>query len=170
MNEFVVILTIVTFMVIVVLSGRYFYLIEIKQSTKRIISKLNIDIFNLNYSFEQMVYFYSLPSNIPVLKDAKRTDIFIKYDYASLLFQQLNGIKVYVKTGSDKVLLAYLNTKDFRLPSLDVLMEEGKINESTYRKLSISMLIHKKTMDEITDEVYKQMQVGRYQRAKEPIG
>lgn len=164
MYELMIILMIILFFVTIVLSSRYFYLLEIKQFTKKIMKVLDVNVLELNYSYEQMVYFYSLPSNIPSLRDATRADISIEYEYESLFFRQLKGIKINVETNKEKVLLAYLSVKDFRFPSLDLLLENGKIDEFSYMKISIYKLIHRKTIQDIIEEVYRQMQLGRYEQ------
>ncbi|MEQ6378441.1 hypothetical protein RZN25_16640, partial [Bacillaceae bacterium S4-13-56] len=162
MNNMNLLLMIGVYCSLLVFSSRYFYILDIKFFGKKIMKALQLNVLELNYSFEQMVYFYSLPSSIPVLKYADKNDISIGFDYDSLLFRHLKGIKIYVSHGNEKVVLAYLSANDFRLPSLDLLLEEGKLDEDSYLKISIFKLIHPNTLEEITDEVFKQVQVGRY--------
>jgi hypothetical protein len=102
----------------------------------------------------------SLPSNLPIIKNVKPEELTIELDYTSLIFPQLSGIKIYIKTNKEKMVLAYLPTKDFRLPTLDQMLEQGKINEGDYLKISTYKLIHQTTLKEITGEVYKQLQIG----------
>ncbi|MGF7047894.1 hypothetical protein J2T13_002400 [Paenibacillus sp. DS2015] len=66
-----------------------------------------------------------------------------------------------IRTDTDNLILAYLPIKDFRLPKLDQILEKGKIDETDYLKASTYKLMHQTTLKEISDEVYKQMQVGR---------
>ncbi|MBP3949550.1 hypothetical protein [Bacillus suaedae] len=164
MSEFIIIITVLLFSVTILATSRFFYLLEIRQTNKKLMHKLNIDILELNYSFEQMVFFYSLPSIFPTIKNAHKKDLIIEFDYQNHLFQQLSGINVFIKSDKEKLLLAYLPTNDFRLPSLDLLLQQGKIDETEYNKISIFKLIHPKTLQEIKDEVYKQIRVGRYEK------
>ncbi|GGM23580.1 hypothetical protein GCM10011351_06700 [Paraliobacillus quinghaiensis] len=163
MNELIMAFVLCIFVLTILMTSRYFYLLDIKLQARKIMKRLDINIAELNYSFEQISYFYTLPSNITALKSARKENILIEYDYDSILFQQLKGIKIYVEQ-QDKhdLLLAYLTINDFRLPSLDVLMEEEKIDENSYLKISIYKLIHPVTIKQIKDEVYKQILIGRY--------
>lgn len=166
MNEVSVMLVMGIFLLTLLVSSRFFYLLEVKYSGKKIVNSLHINILELNYSFEQMVYFYTLPSNISIIKEATIENITIDFDYDSLLFSYLKGIKIHVQSDHEKILLAYLAAKDFRLPSLDLLLEEGKLDNASYLKVSIYKLIHQQTLDDITEEVYKQIQVGRYDQVE----
>lgn len=167
MNELILTVLLCIFVLTILLSSRYFYLLDIKMQAKKIMKRLDINIAELNYSFEQISYFYTLPSNITALKDAKKENILIEYDYDSVLFQQLKGIKIYVKHGSsNNLLLAYLTISDFRLPSLDVLMDNRRIDATSYLKISVYKLIHPVTINQIKEEVYKQIQIGRYDQYK----
>lgn len=167
MTGFMIFLIIFIFIATILLTGRYFYFWELKSFTKKITRLLGLNILNLDFSFEQMVYFISLPSNLPIIKNAKKEDIEIEFDYASLFFPMLAGIKIVIKTDPEKRILAYLTIKDFRLPTLDQLQENGKIDEAAYLKISTYKLIHPSTLKEISDEVYKQLTLGRKNRALE---
>ncbi|MNI56760.1 hypothetical protein D3C73_1117820 [compost metagenome] len=85
----------------------------------------------------------------------------IKLDYRSLFYPRLMGIKIYVKTVDEDIIISYLPTKDFRLPILDQILEQGKINEDHYLKISTYKLIHQTTLKEIAEEAYKQIRWGR---------
>lgn len=149
------------FVLTIVASGRYFYGLELRTTARRLTRALNLEIPKLDYSFEQIVYFASLPSNIPSIRNASRDNLVIKLDYKSLFFPRLSGLKIYIKTDTERIILAYLPIKDFRLPVLDQILEQGKINESDYQKISICKLIHPATLREISEEVFQQIQVGR---------
>lgn len=154
-------IVVLLFVFILVASGRYFYCLELRWAARRLARKLGLDILNLAYSFEQIVYFVSLPSNIPNIRLASPENLVIKLDYRSLFFPRLFGLKMYLQTDKERIVLAYLPIKDFRLPALDKLQEEGKIKESDYLKMSTCKMIHPTTLKEISDEVFKQLQVGR---------
>ena len=162
MNEIILISAAIILITLIIATGRFFYLLEVKLVAKKLIKNLKINPLNQNYSLEQIVYFHSLPSTIPFINNAKKENISIKHDYDSLLFQQLNGIEINIKGKHETILLAYLSTKDFRFPSLDLLMKEGKIDAISYVKIATYRLAHSDTLNEIVDEVYKHIQIGRY--------
>ncbi len=161
---FVTFIIVLLFVLTIVVSGRYFYGLELRTKANKLTRSLGLKIAELDYSFEQIVYFASLPSNIPTIRNASRANLVIKLDYKSLFFPRLSGLKIYIKTDTERIILAYLPIKDFRLPSLDPLLEQGKIDESDYQKISICRLIHPATLKEISEEVFQQIQVGRKKR------
>ncbi len=149
------------FLATIVITSRLFYMLELKRYTKKVVKKVGLDIIHLDYSFEQMVYFISLPSSSPWITDASKDNISIEYDYQSFTFPDLLGVKIFIKTPMEKRMLAYLPIKAFRLPSLDQILEQGKITDSDYRKISTYKLTHLSTLNEIKEEVYKQIQVSQ---------
>lgn len=161
MSEYKVMTPIIMFVVTLLLTSRMFYFLELKYFCKRKMKQLALNMQELDVSYEQMVYFTPLPSNLPYLKSAKKEDLHISFDYTSLLIPQVTGIKVQIKDGSRKRLLAYLPIKNFRLPTLDKLQHIGKIDETTYLKLSTYKLSSPATLKHIVNEVHKNIQVGR---------
>ncbi|SDF60247.1 hypothetical protein SAMN04488542_11391 [Fontibacillus panacisegetis] len=161
MTGFSVIVATLVFVGFLLLSSRFFCFVEMKSVAVRITKSLGLNIVDLDYSFEQIVYFVSLPSNIPTLKNAKQEDLVIKLDYRSLFFPRLTGIKIFIKTEEENIIISYLPTKDFRLPVLDQILEQGKINRDDYLKISTYKLIHQTTLNEIAEESYKQIRLGR---------
>jgi hypothetical protein len=161
MTGLTVICMLVIFVAVMVLSSRFFYNLELKSYTKKISKVLQLDILELSYSFDQMVYFISLPSNLAIISNARKEDVYIKCEYTSFYLPELVGIRIYIQSQQEDLLLAYLPIKDFRLPKLDSLLEQGSINEAEYLKISMNKLIHPATLTEITEEVYKQLQVGK---------
>ncbi|MMZ60653.1 hypothetical protein D3C76_493230 [compost metagenome] len=160
---FSVIIAVLTFVGLLLLSSRFFCFIEMKLVAVRITKSLGLNIVDLDYSFEQIVYFVSLPSNIPILKNANPEDLVVKLDYRSLFYPRLMGVKIFVKTADhdENIIISYLPTKDFRLPILDQILKQGKINEDDYLKISTCKLIHQTTLKEIAEEAYKQIRLGR---------
>ncbi|MEK4513366.1 hypothetical protein EJP82_08855 [Paenibacillus anaericanus] len=167
MTGFSVIVVVLIFASIIILSSRFFYSMELQAVTRRLTKSHGFQILKLDYSFEQIVYFVSLPTNIPTIRNAKQEDVVIKLDYRDLLFPRLLGIKIYIKTDMKHIILAYLPIKDFRLPALDQILEQGKIDGQDYLKISTYKLMHKTTLEQISDEVYKQIQVGRNRKMKD---
>lgn len=166
MTGFSATIAIVVFCVLILISNRFFYYVEMKTVAVRITKSLGLNIVDLDYSFEQIVYFVSLPSNIPDIKNAKQEDLVIKLDYRSLFFPRLVGIKIYIKTDQENIMISYLPIKDFRLPVLDQILEQGVINEDDYLKISAYKLIHQRTLQEIAEETYNQIRLGRKKAKK----
>jgi hypothetical protein len=160
-TEFSVIFTVFMFVGFILVSGPYFYRMELKSLSKKMTTSLGVDILQLNCSLEQMVYFVSLPSNLPILQNAKKEDLLLECEYTSIFFPQLAGVKISIQNDAEKLMLAYLPIKNFRLPRLDRFLEEGKINENNYLKMSAYKLIHPTTIKEIKEDVYKQLEIGR---------
>jgi hypothetical protein len=160
MHEFSMIVTVGTFLAAIFMSSQYFYTVNLNIFSKRLLGRLEIDIEQLNYSFEQIVFLVSLPSNLPQLTKAKKTDVVIQKEYSFLLFPELKGIKVYLQMGKNKTFIAYLPVKDFRLPKLDRLLVDKKITENEYLKISAFQLIHPTTLKKITDETIKRLHIG----------
>ncbi|HLO12472.1 MAG TPA: hypothetical protein VK190_09675 [Pseudoneobacillus sp.] len=161
MMGFSVSLTVFIFITTIVLSSCLFYKVELKTLTNKVMKDLSLKIVELDFSFEQMVYFISLPSNLPVIKMAKKEDLSLELEYSSLFFPRLTGVKIYIQTNDEYVILSYLPIKDFRLPKLDQLLESGKINQTDYFNISSTKLMHPSTLNQIKDEVYKQLQLGK---------
>jgi hypothetical protein len=161
MMGFSVSLTVFIFAATIILSGPLFYKVELKAFTNKALKALSLKVVELDFSFEQMVYFISLPSNLPVIKSAKKDDLSLELEYSSLFFPRLTGVKIYIKTNGEYVIVSYLPIKDFRLPKLDQLLESGKINQSEYVKISSTKLMHPSTLNQIKDEVHKQLQLGK---------
>lgn len=153
----IIILVSVLFLVIILSTSRTFYLMDLKTFTKNRTKKLGLDVLDLAYSFDQMVYVVSLPSSNKELRNAREEDIIIDCEYTTYFFPRLLGIKVSMNLAQGKQMIAYLPIKDFRLPKLDQLQEQGILNESDYLKISTYKLIHESTLNEISEEVYRQL-------------
>lgn len=163
MNQLIIVfLFILTYTTVTIGTAKYFYLLNIKTATNRFLKKKQENLMELHYSFEQIIYFYQLPSNISLIKHATQDQLTLKYDYSNVPFVQLNGIYLQIETGNDPIILAYLPIKNFMLPYLDEKRKDGEISESLITKISIAKLIHEKTLQEIKNEVYNQIQFGRY--------
>jgi hypothetical protein len=158
MDEFNTLVIILIFLATILLSSRFFYKSALKSVATRLSDQLKLDIAQVNFSYEQMVYLVSFPSSLPIIKDAEREDLQMEYEYSSFFFPKLTGIKVSLHKGNEQLTLAYLPIKDFRLPKLDQLLEQGAISEKEYLMLSTWKLIHPKTLQEIVIEVFKQME------------
>lgn len=166
MNEFIFITSIVLFLATIVMTDRYFYHFSMNLRETHFEKKYGYSIANMSFSFEQMVYLVKLPSNSPVFKKAKKEHLSIDYDYSSYLFPYLKGISVNLKSNNEQVALAYLAIDNYRSPVLDKLLKEGTINLNTYRKISTCKIRHPKMKEVIVEEVFRKLQVGRYDNLK----
>lgn len=162
MIEMTFIMAVIVFLMTAALTSRPFYDFSMKKYTKRVTSKFGFKVSDLHYSYDQMIYFISLPTTLPYVKAADKENLIIEQDYSSFFYPVLKGIKISLKFNGQKLYLAYLPIGNFRLPHLDKLQQEGSIDEQTYLKISTSKLLHPKTLTEVREEVYKQLQVGRY--------
>lgn len=162
MIEMTFIMAVIVFLMTAGLTSRPFYDFSMKKYTKRVTSKFGFKVSDLHYSYDQMIYFISLPTTLPYVKAADKDDLLIEQDYSSFFYPVLKGIKISLKSNGQKLYLAYLPIGNFRLPHLDKLQQEGGIDEQTYLKISTSKLLHPKTLTEVREEVYKQLQIGRY--------
>jgi len=160
--EMTFIMAVIVFLMTAASTSRPFYDFSMKKYTKRVTSKFGFKVSDLHYSYDQMIYFISLPTTLPYVKSAYKEDLIIEQDYSSFFYPVLKGIKISLKFNGQKLYLAYLPIGNFRLPHLDKLQQEGSIDEQTYLKISTSKLLHPKTLTEVREEVYKQLQVGRY--------
>lgn len=162
MIEMTFIMAVIVFLMTAGLTSRPFYDFSMKKYTKRVTSKFGFKVSDLHYSYDQMIYFISLPTTLPYVKAADKDDLIIEQDYSSFFYPVLKGIKISLEFNEQKLYLAYLPIGNFRLPHLDKLQQEGCIDEQTYLKISTSKLLHPKTLTEVREEVYKQLQIGRY--------
>jgi hypothetical protein len=161
MSSVITFIGMVVFIGILIFTSRVFYLMELKRFTRKMTRQLGLDILDLSYSFDQMVYVVSLPSSIENIKNANKNDLLIELEYTSYFFPELIGIKIYLEIDHGKQTIAYLPIKSFRLPKLDELLEQGKINEADYLKISTFKLIHETTLNDISEEVYKQLMYNK---------
>lgn len=162
MIELTFIIASLIFLVSIALTSRPLYNFSMKNYSKSITSQYGFKVSELHYSYDQMIYFISLPTSLPYVKAAVKEDLIIEQDYSSYFYPSLKGIKIYLNLNAEKLYLAYLPIGNFRLPHLDKLQQEGRIDEQTYLKISTSKLLHPRTLQEVREEVFKQLQVGRY--------
>lgn len=162
MIELTFLMALLAFLLAAALTSRPLYNFSMKKYTRRVTTKFGFRVSDLHYSYDQMIYFISLPTTLPYVKSAVKEDLIIEQDYSSFFYPVLKGIKIYLKYNGHKLYLAYLPIGNFRLPQLDKLQQDGGIDEQTYLKISTSKLLHPKTLTEVREEVYKQLQVGRY--------
>ncbi|RSD25379.1 hypothetical protein [Mesobacillus subterraneus] len=144
------------------LTSRPLYNYSMKNYSKRVSSKYGFSVSDLHYSYDQMIYFISLPTTLPYVRSATKEDLIIEQDYSSFFYPSLKGIRISLKQDGKSLNLAYLPIGNFRLPHLDKLQQEGRIDEEAYLKISTTKLLQAGTLQEVREEVYKQLQVGRY--------
>ncbi|WP_226676330.1 hypothetical protein [Mesobacillus jeotgali] len=162
MIELAFILATLVFFMVSALTSRPLYNLSQKHYSNRVTAHYGFKVSDLHYSYDQMIYFISMPTTLPYIKNALKEDLVIEQDYSSYFFPVLKGIKISLKQNSENMYLAYLPIGNFRLPHLDKLQHEGTIDEQTYLRISTSKLLDPGTLQEVREEVYKQLQVGRY--------
>jgi hypothetical protein len=160
--ELTFIIAALVFVLTSIMTSRPMYTLSMKNYSKRVTSQYAIRIADLHYSYDQMIYFISLPTTLPYIKAAVKEDLIIEQDYSSFFYPELKGIKISLDHEGEKLYLAYLPIGNFRLPHLDKLQQDGSIDEEAYLKISTTKLLHPDTLQEVRDEVFKQLQVGRY--------
>jgi hypothetical protein len=153
---------VLVFLMTTALTSRRLYNFSMKSYSRQVTAHFGFKVSELHYSYDQMIYFISLPTTLPYVKSAVKEDLIIEQDYSSYFYPVLKGIRISLNDKGQKLSLAYLPIGNFRLPHLDKLQNEGSIDEHTYLKISTSKLLHPKTLQEVREEVYKQLQVGRY--------
>ncbi|GAM13548.1 hypothetical protein [Mesobacillus selenatarsenatis] len=162
MIELAFILATLFFFMASALTSRPLYNLSQKHYSNRVTAHYGFKVSELHYSYDQMIYFISMPTTLPYIKNALKEDLVIEQDYSSYFFPVLKGIKISLKQNGENMYLAYLPIGNFRLPHLDKLQQEGTIDEQTYLRISTSKLLDPGTLQEVREEVYKQLQVGRY--------
>lgn len=162
MIELAFILATLVFFMVSALTSRPLYNLSQKHYSNRVTAHYGFKVSELHYSYDQMIYFISMPTTLPYIKNALKEDLVIEQDYSSYFFPVLKGIKISLKQNGENMYLAYLPIGNFRLPHLDKLQHEGTIDEQTYLRISTSKLLDPGTLQEVREEVYKQLQVGRY--------
>ncbi|MBT2683486.1 hypothetical protein [Bacillus sp. ISL-37] len=162
MIELAFILATLFFFMASALTSRPLYNLSQKHYSNRVTAHYGFKVSELHYSYDQMIYFISMPTTLPYIKNALKEDLVIEQDYSSYFFPVLKGIKISLKQNGENMYLAYLPIGNFRLPHLDKLQQEGTIDEQTYLRISTSKLLDPSTLQEVREEVYKQLQVGRY--------
>lgn len=162
MIELAFILATLFFFMASALTSRPLYNLSQKHYSNRVTAHYGFKVSELHYSYDQMIYFISMPTTLPYIKNALKEDLVIEQDYSSYFFPVLKGIKISLKQNGENMYLAYLPIGNFRLPHLDKLQQEGTIDEQTYLRISTSKLLDHSTLQEVREEVYKQLQVGRY--------
>ncbi|MBT2692485.1 hypothetical protein [Bacillus sp. ISL-55] len=162
MIELAFILAALFFFMASALTSRPLYNLSQRHYSNRVTAHYGFKVSELHYSYDQMIYFISMPTTLPYIKNALKEDLIIEQDYSSYFFPILKGIKISLKQNGENMYLAYLPIGNFRLPHLDKLQQEGTIDEQTYLRISTSKLLDPSTLQEVREEVYKQLQVGRY--------
>ncbi|SIS39779.1 hypothetical protein [Salimicrobium flavidum] len=150
------------FLLTVLLTGRYFYFQEIRSTARRNMKELEVELEKIDCSFEQLVYFITLPSHLPITENAAKEDIHLKYDVEQGMFPRLIGLKVYIENRKDTLMIAYLSMEQFRIPMLDRLYAREEMTKETYRKIASAKMMSSGTHKEIIDEVYHQLKVGQF--------
>ncbi|SDJ36249.1 hypothetical protein [Salimicrobium halophilum] len=150
------------FIVTVLGTGRFFYFREINKSIERKMSQFHMNLEEIECSFEQIVYFVTLPSHLPLMQTTTKDDIHLQYDMEKGLFPKLIGLKVYIDSGEERRMIAYLPMEQFRIPKLDRLYVKRELTGEMYQKTAAAKVMLVCTQEEIKEEVYHQLKVGQF--------
>ncbi len=161
MSQYFILVVIFTALIII-FTSRYFYLLQVKIITRKTLKKYHVTLSELHYSFEQIVFFHTLPSQIKAINQAKKSQFKLRFDYEGFIFVKLTGIYIEIESDEEPIIIAYLPLKNFMLPFLDEKINEGDIDHPLSKKISLAKALHPDTLNEMINEVYNQVQFGRY--------
>jgi hypothetical protein len=105
--EIVFILASLIFFMASALTSRPLYNLSQKYYSYRVTAYYGFKVSDLHYSYDQMIYFISMPTTLPYIKDALKEDLVIEQDYSSYFFPVLKGIKISLKQNGENMYLAY---------------------------------------------------------------
>lgn len=163
MSEFIQFVSVTLFLVISIFGSRCFYYLYLMYFSNGMMKKYNFKLKDLKYSFEEITYFVTLPSNNPLIASASRRDLYAEKEFISLLFPSIKGLKIIVRNQvGEEQFIAYLARENFRLPLLDKLIFQGKIDQATYDRINSYKLMHPSTVREILNEVHNQLHHNKY--------
>ncbi|ACL70878.1 hypothetical protein [Halothermothrix orenii] len=163
MKVLLALLNISIFLAIVIGASKYFYFTYLKRFTTKILHKYNYTLDDLKYSFEEIIYFVTLPTNNPLIINSSLDDLYIEKEFISHVYPTINGLKIILKTPDSRdMLVAYLARDKFRIPLLEKMVYVGKIDSQTYTRMTAYKLVHPHTINEIKEEVHRQLKSKRY--------
>ncbi|MFA9558996.1 hypothetical protein ACERII_16930 [Evansella sp. AB-rgal1] len=144
----------------ILFSSRPFMYGILRWKTERKLKKFHANLKDVHFSFEEITYFVPLPNRTPLLAEASMENIVTEPDFASFIFPEIKGLKIYVRKNKLEQLIAYISIDHFRLPYIDKLLYEKKINEQEYLEMSGYILLHPNTKKAFIEEIYRQMRVN----------
>lgn len=140
-----------------ILLSRPFLTFLIKWSSKKKLVKLNKQVKDIYYSYEELTYFVSLPNRNPDIFQAPLSRFKADPVFRSFIFPEIEGLRIYLKTAEGETHIAYMSSDKLRVPALDRLKHENLINEKEYHNMKLYILIHPVTKKAFIDEVYRQI-------------
>lgn len=152
----VVLSSLIALISVVYFSRSFFQYLIIWKSEKKL-TKLKISIIDVNFSFEELTYFVSLPNRNPEIFNVDIKKIQAKPVYRSFLFPIHEGLMITVNKSEEDTNIAYMAWENFRIPLLERLKHEQKINEKEYIEMRSYVLIHKQTRAAFINEAYRQI-------------
>ena len=156
-------LTIIVFSAFLFFLSVPFYKFYLRSSARFLFSRLRMEN-NFFYTFEQIVFFFTRPSLIPALQDAKLKNLEVVLDFKGILLPSLKGVRIFLHYHPEEspLFLAYLSVDDFRSPTLDKLLKEEKISQTQYVTICSSQLTLPHVQEALKEDVIKQLKTGRY--------
>lgn len=166
MNDLLFIKSAVIFILTLLLTGRFFYKISVSCKAKHSQNRLNFNVNDLNFSYEQISYFVTKNNHYHFLVNVKPEDLFLDFVYSSTFFLKLKGTKICIKNNDKKQVLAFLSTDNFRSPLLDKFLQEGRLSQANYTNVSVYKLLQEEIQQKIINHAYNQLQIGQLGREK----
>ncbi|WP_416149775.1 hypothetical protein ACM26V_01900 [Salipaludibacillus sp. HK11] len=155
-----IVLVILSCFIVVICSvifSRVFSEFLIKWKSESKFAKLNTDIQDIHYSFEELTYFVSLPNRNPVIYHSELSHFQAKPSYRSFIFPVHEGLITTLHRGNQDINIAFMSVDQFRIPLLERWRHERKINEKEYMEMKSYVLIHKLTRAAFIEEAYRQI-------------
>ena len=143
------------FFIASMLLSKLFYFYGVKKKTISILKRTNIRLEELHYSLDHLIYFVPIPCHNPIFQNLKREQLYIKKDYASIMFGKIVGIQVHAQTSNDdNYLVAYMAVDKMAFPQLSEQIMNGSLTKEEAKTINEFKSIHPSTVSEILDEVY----------------
>ncbi|WP_146035904.1 hypothetical protein [Salipaludibacillus keqinensis] len=140
-----------------ILCSKAFYELLIKWRSERKLTKLKKQIDDIHYSFEELIYFVSLPNQNPDICNVNIDKFHAKPVYRSFIFPVNEGLMVSVNHHKENINIAFMALDSFRIPFLEKLHHQYKLNEKEYEDMRSYVLIHPRTRKSFIEEVYRQI-------------
>jgi hypothetical protein len=155
MDHLVISCLIVVFFLISFLISRPLHFIGLKYKTNKILQRLHLNLSDLYYSLDSLVYFIQIPCHNPQIKTTKLENLYIKKEYTSLIYPTVIGLKVYLtQTSGEDQLVAYFPIKKMGFPQLTEFILNDELKPEEAEIINTYKAIHPQTMNEIIAEVH----------------
>lgn len=151
------------FVLVSVLGSRYGHGLYLRLYVLSRLKRLGYTADDLTFSFDKMAYAVTLPTNQPELLQAEIGQFRVVREYDSWVYPRLKGVRVMLREPSGvERLIAYLAVDRLWIPLLEKLLVEGKIDRTTYQKISAFKLMLPSTQAETKKEAFLQIRKRKF--------